>query len=424
MFPARCDNDLKDSSNINIALFGNRILSDQTLYEYLIEFLQVFISAKDAQGTGKRAFHTQAQIQDGTPAFYVDLRVGLRRFVFYNRSKQESRSEIDTLAYESMEKLLRRTAQDGEEDIDLIHDLLLNDSIVTRNRGWYAQSLMPVAPELIMAELQGIKARQRIKNPQWDDRLYEKIDSEFDYSKHNFLARGGQVLYLHLLQGILSDPDKAFERRRCLEALLNYMLDRAGAGTGRLAHYIQDNWEDKVREELSDDNLFRKYYDAKRFNLGYIVDDYSVRSERFVDEVTTFLSADIHPIARIELLGQGLVLSLLRVMQLVADKKISKTEGEPVWIADMSKLGGTSNLGKLSAQSYSYAYETFQSALLKVVIECLSAAIFTPIRQSYRRIIRLPWKNSQTECSLSAPESENGSRINWMERHLAQPSTG
>ena len=42
-----------------IKIYGNRIHADQSLYEYLIEFLLVFSSAKDVDGNGKLAFHPE-----------------------------------------------------------------------------------------------------------------------------------------------------------------------------------------------------------------------------------------------------------------------------------------------------------------------------------------------------------------------------
>ena len=365
MFPANYNKERipesKGGPNLNVALYGDRILSDQTLYEYLIEFLQVFTSPKTMDGAGKMCFHTSEQVKEGNLRYYVNLRVALRRFIFYGRSKQEGRSDMDDLAYEQMESLLHGIAQNGDEDIDLIHDLLLNYAIVTRNRGWYAQALMPVAPELILAELQGIKQRQKKTGFDIDSK---EIDGLFDYSKHNFLARGGQVLYLNLLQGIMKSQNSEMKRER-LEKLLTNMLDNAGAGIGLLADFVQSEWEN----ERIDNAEAPKTWQPKAFNMAFIADAFELRAVRFVDEVTTFLSANIHPIARVELLAQGLVVSLLRAMQLVADQKTSKTQGEPVWIMDMCGLGGTSNIAKLSAQSYASSYETFQSALIKTFDE-------------------------------------------------------
>ena len=50
VFP-KTANTTNGSNNMAIRLFGDRIYSDQSLYEYLIEFLLVFISPKDADKT-------------------------------------------------------------------------------------------------------------------------------------------------------------------------------------------------------------------------------------------------------------------------------------------------------------------------------------------------------------------------------------
>ena len=61
-------------------LFGNRFMPDQTLYEYLIEFLLVFVSAKDSDlKTGKMKFHNNS---DNRLEYWIEPRMGLRRFIF------------------------------------------------------------------------------------------------------------------------------------------------------------------------------------------------------------------------------------------------------------------------------------------------------------------------------------------------------
>lgn len=360
MFPRCSDSDNKGKSNLSIALLGNRIHGDQTLMEYLIEFLLVFTSAKGIKPTsGKMQFHTKEQIESGKLPFYVDTRVALRRFVFYDRSKQDSRSLMDTAAQKHMQTLLSNQAEESE-DIALIHDLLLSYATITRNRGWYAQALMPVSAELVLTDMQGIKGRQKIGSD-FDLEDSKLIDSKFDFDKHNFLARGGQILYLHLLQPLANNPtlDEAYRTR--LEALLTHMLTCSGREIDQLASHIQKTWEDSRTDKDSS-----KAYDPKPFNMGYIQDNYAVRGERFLKEVTCFLSNEIHPITRIELFAQGMVFSLLRIIHILAYQKANDSSGEPLWIMDVSGMGGTSNIARLSADSYHRAMDDFQTALVKL----------------------------------------------------------
>lgn len=94
----------KEKDSLSIRLFGNRLQGDQTLGEYLLEFLLVFSSAKKDDGSGNFEFHTMDQINQaqtaGALSYYTVPRNGLKRFIFYDRSKRESRSSIDTLAYD------------------------------------------------------------------------------------------------------------------------------------------------------------------------------------------------------------------------------------------------------------------------------------------------------------------------------------
>ena len=354
MFPTNADVGRKED-NLSIALLGNRIYSDQTLVEYLIEFLLVFASAKNGSGEGKMRFHSLAETTTSKMTYHVAPNTALRRFIFYNNSKQESRSKIDTEANNELWKYLRDSTENGEDDIDLIHDLLHSYAIVTRNRGWYAQALLPVAPELLLTDLQGIKKRQKANWNLFD----EEVDSGFDFDKHNFLARGGQVLYLHLLQGLLESDVNQKDDREVIENLLKNMLKSSGGEVGLLANFVESEWE------AHRDNEFK----LKSFNMGYIQDDFRIRASRFVDEIRNFLSCDIHPIARIELLSQGLVLSLLRAMHIVAVRKNNPSAAEPLWVMDMSGMGGTSNIAKLASDSYSAAYDSFISAMTKIFDE-------------------------------------------------------
>ena len=365
LFPEKAVPVRTEKDNLGSVLLGNRILADQTLMEYLIEFLLVFCSAKskgeDGEWQGQMQFHTPEQVRDTKLPFYVKTNVALRRFIFYDRSKLDSRSRIDTLANNNMKDLLKSKAE-AQEDVDLIHDLLLSYTVITRNRGWYAQALMPVASELILPELQGIKKRQAMDPRDVSDS--KLVDAKFDFDKHNFLARGGQVLYLHLLQGMAQDPELDRKYRTRLERLLQNMLCGSGERIDQLAGFVQQEWEASREDEGKEDA-----YRLKPFNMGYIREEYAIRGERFLQEITGFLSNDIHPIARIELLAQGMVLSLLRVMHIVAARSLDPNGGEPLWIMDLSNQGGTSNIARISAQSCADAYDAFQSALMKLCVE-------------------------------------------------------
>ena len=134
------------------------------------------------------------------------------------------------------------------------------------------------------------------------------------------------------------------------------MLDDSGKEIGLLSRFVQDEWEGS-----------RKYQTPLvEMNMGYLTDGYQVRSSAFVSEVTNFLSCNIHPVARIELLAQGMVLSLLRVINIVAVRKNDSSAPEPIWIVDMTGDGSSTNIAKLSAKTFSNSYNSFQIAMTRI----------------------------------------------------------
>ena len=362
MFPRQ--NDDNKINNLSVALLGNRILGDQTLNEYLIEFLMIFASAKNKDGNGRMRFHNTEEIDATKGEYWIEPRIGLRRFIFYPHSKIDSRSMIDTDSYEELMDILCKESKEGPNDVKIIQDLLHSYAIVTRNRGWYAQALIPVAPEFLLTDAQGIQSRQRKGRTYYDvsadDDEYEKklaeIDTGFDFTKHNFLARGGQLLYLHMLQALETNDEFNNTHREKLEKLLRKMLDDSGKEIGMLSRFVQNEWEGS-----------RKYRTPLvRMNMGFLTDGYQKRSEMFVSEVVNFLSCNIHPVSRIELLAQGMVLSLLRAINVVASHRINPDAPEPVWIIDMTGEGQNSNIAKLSAKTFTDSYNSFQIAMTKI----------------------------------------------------------
>lgn len=100
-FPRETDNG---KNSLAIQLFGNRINAGQTLGEYLLEFLLVFAASKANNGEGRFKFHTKEQVEKAEDAgntdglnYFTVPRNGLKRFIFYNRSKQDSHTAVGTV---------------------------------------------------------------------------------------------------------------------------------------------------------------------------------------------------------------------------------------------------------------------------------------------------------------------------------------
>lgn len=352
----------KEKDSLSIRLFGNRLQGDQTLGEYLLEFLLVFSSAKKDDESGKFEFHTMDQINQaqtaGALSYYTVPRNGLKRFIFYDRSKQESRSAIDTLAYKNMLSMLQKKSEDPDWPY-ILQDLLYGYALIIRKRGWYAQSLMPIAPELLFPETLGIKAR---KNKPLDTPNIE-VETMFEYGQHDFLARGGEMYYLQLLEGIYKNQDdpKFLQYKKDIERGISYMLKEKSAGFSTIATHLQNWWLED--QNLNDESIYAAKL-TRKMSLGYLQPGFDRRAKQSLQELACFLSNEIHPITRIDLMSKGIVLALLRSMHLQAFYCVHPdAQQPPAWIIDMHTGSATSNIAKLAAASYRTAYSEFGNAL-------------------------------------------------------------
>jgi hypothetical protein len=350
--------------NIAIQVFGNRIFSDQSLYEYVIEFLLVFSSPKEIEPEcGTMRFHSD---DSDKYRYWVQPRIGLRRFIFYDRAKRDARIKCDEQAYKDICRLIEGKVgvnSDKEKATDImyaIQDLLHGYSAVLKNRSWTAQSLLPIAPELIFPEAM-LNKKGRVKILDASDTY--GIEKDFDFDRHNFMARGGEVYYLHLLQGLRRYP----EYRERLETLLDHLLTSKSKNFSSIANWIQSLWE--VDQGLEPKALMVE----KR--LGFIPKTGYIDCVRYsLEELITFLSNEMHPIMRIELLSVGIVLHIMRML-CTRSKEFLGLDARLPWIIDMRASNGSKTVMRLAAESFKRTEEMMVKAINKRTYEFLEENI-------------------------------------------------
>lgn len=359
-FPVGMNSDydrIENSKIISSLLFGNRFKSDQTLYEYMIEFLLVYSSAKSENlEDGKMSFHDTTI--ERKLSYWVEPRMALRRFVFYDKARKKGTIKADELAYQEMLKLLKNKMEDiPEEDkneyLESIQDLFHGYAVVIKNRFWGAQALLPICPEFMMCGCDPSE-KKRKATVKWDDDPIT-VDSRFSFDKRNFLARGGELYYLHLLQGLERQADK----KETLEFLLNDLVAVQCEKISKMAAFVQNTWEQGMgfdREEL-----------AQPLNLSFIPENAYKECELYsVDELINFLSCKMHPINRMEILAKGIMFQIMRMMSW----RVSGFLGEEKkkWIVDM-KGASKDSVKKIAAESYSALEADFMTALNKIARE-------------------------------------------------------
>ena len=113
--------DANDCS-IQSLLFGHRIKPQQTRYEYLAEFLQIAMSKKrlvdnDSQTTNDM-FIISDKVNDHMIEYMPVSNMGLKRFIFFDNSRLDTKSPIDDEAYKKCVKIMTDNIEQESNQIE------------------------------------------------------------------------------------------------------------------------------------------------------------------------------------------------------------------------------------------------------------------------------------------------------------------
>ncbi len=360
LFPANANAEAKGFNTLESQIFGNRFLADQTLYEYLIEFLLVFASPKHGPEQGvyldAMKFHGS---EEESMSYFPTPKMGLRRFVFFDKSRKDKSIKDDELAYEDMinslcSSVAGASGEDEKKEIVYgLQDLLHGYSLVVRNRSWCAQALLPLCDEMLFCGAMPNK-KEREHYSYKDNK--KNVDKYFDFDKRNFLARGGEVYYLHLLQSLANDSQKKDE----LEALLNDLLRGHCKSLSDACRTIQSNWDAFVGGSgLVDPPV--------HLTLSAIpAEAYTPIGTMTADELINYLKNEIDPINRVEVLGKGVVYQIMRMMNVAVAQRLGKKPCP--WIVDM-KGSRDGTIKRLAAENFKQIEDDFFTAINLVASE-------------------------------------------------------
>lgn len=351
MYPS----DYKPSKPIPLQslLFGHRIQGSQTKYEYLIEFLQVAISPKEVKYNGKKydcMFPVDEEGCNNRMQYSPKSRIGLKRFAFFPKSKLDGKAEVDKKAYEECLRALENKMSGGNETkkknmLVVVQNLLNGFSAFNQGRSWFDQSMLPVCPEVILPEGMGIKWRRQGLDFQTCN---VDIDSKFDFHKYTYMCRGGEVYYLHLLNAINEYP----KYQKLIEYRLNEMITRFPQFSS-LCNFVQDTWDEYM--SVPSEEPFHK-------DLGVIPTSFACRNKYTLIELDNFLNSKCHPFEKMEMMANGLILQILRMMYVAAsDEKCSNC-----WLIDVNCEGIDNQEAKKAAVSaFKHNEETISNYLYR-----------------------------------------------------------
>lgn len=357
-FPANKDivNNAQDSEKENAAIFlyGKRFYKDQTPVEYLAEFLLAFASPKQKNKEHSYTFNLNL---DDDIYYWPEDRVALKLFSFFSSSKLETRHAIHKDAYVEMLSVVKNkivgNKDQQEETLRLIQSLFSGFVGVAKNRTWVTYSFLPVTNGFLARELNWLhsKAIKEHTLKTWEDIA---TYSYFAHDRHNFMARGGELLYLQVVNFFLKQEsieiDNLLEKKAYhhlahridgvktrLEDKLHLMLDNSSPQLNCLVDFIEDALDGyDIKSTL------------KPASLGWVPNISYTESLLFVMEMDNICSSNIGTLEKLELLQILCCMQVLRSLCFQAcrlDNENRQTihfAGNYAWIpTDSEALSGT-----------------------------------------------------------------------------------
>lgn len=367
-----------DQTNPAIRLYGRRFYKDQTPVEYLAEFLLVFASTK---GENKAdAFSLRLQPENGQSIYWPEDQVALKLFAFFPSSKLDTRHPVHQKEYLSaLEKIRRKisgSGDDKDQTVRLLQNLFAGFVGVAKNRTWVTQSFLPASTSLLAREIDWLHSAALrdadIKN--WED-----AKKYFATDRHNFMARGGELLFLqlaHLFSGAdhpslsslrssssythLAQAGLA-EIKESIEKGLRLILDKSSTPLDGLAHFIGDAL-----------NSYRLFEQGKRAPLGWIPAATLPEAFLFAYEMDNICRSKIGALEKVDLLQLLCCMQVLRTLCFQAqriDDCNSATDGfsgHYAWIvADPGARTG-SGMRKFAQSSFDCIEELLYRVLRQV----------------------------------------------------------
>lgn len=326
-FPPRIN--VNDDFNPAIRLFGKRFIREQSILEYLAEFLSLVNSEKNI--SGDEWFSTPLPALDNLQnwpketnlKYKLPIKLNLKLFAFLSSSRIDSRHEVHMEQYKKLIKKLEgeiKVSSGNKKDaIDLIEDFLCGFHGAGFNRAWCAQCFFPVNTTLLARETiwNESKVKKNSKDLTWQNTIVD-FNKYYSVAKRNFMARGGELLYLQLCNAFSTKHDEIREFARTVK------LDKE-ADLAKLHTSLQKGLQNVCSQYTSNIDLLANYIESldefthntvndNKNNLSceWCPQDSWQEGFLFAVEIKRLLSAELDPVERLQLLMTGCALQVLR----------------------------------------------------------------------------------------------------------------
>jgi hypothetical protein len=333
--------------------------------------------------------------------------VALKLFAFFPSSKLETRHPVHRLAYLDALELIKEcltdsTDEDKNETIRLIQSLFNGFVGVAKNRTWATHSFLPVSTVFLARELDWLQSKaikdSALKN--WYD-----ADQYFTGDRHNFMARGGELLFLQLAN-LFSEPDappELFELCNRLQKELYKMLEEAIGSIGGLVRFIENKLEKyKI-------NSIKPYA-----NLGWVPLASCTEALLFAKEMDNICMSTLGSLEKLDLLQTLCCMQVLRSLCFQA-RRVDNTEKRTVGFVGQYSWIVTDPEAKIHTPIHQMAQNSFNDieAMLYRVLrkkEILDLNIKFSVAEGDKHGFKI-FRKIAKEIGLVIPKTGSGQRF-------------
>lgn len=376
--------DINTSEDYNpaIRLFGNRLISEQTILEYTTEFLAVAFSEKEI--TSEKTWDALPSLQslkdwpsNQALKYKPPIKLNLKLFAFFGVSRIDGKHKVHEEHYRQLIKKLESRMNlnhgNSEQVLAYLDDFLQGFQGAGFNRAWCAQTFYPISPSLLTQETIWNETIADRENPDNWEEILDTFKKYFSVSKHRFMARGGEVLYLQLCNvfrmdedtrqlwgdkfGFIGEESDLGELHSKISNGFQALRDTYTAPLNKLVDFLEAL--DGTTHEKTNDN---KYW----LEGGWCPEESWPEGYLFAVELKRLFTAILDPIERLDLLVTGCAMQVLRTICAQSirhggSKKVSETPLGYEWI--LSSPGSLIQQRQTSQRSVQHMQGIIQKAL-------------------------------------------------------------